>query len=164
MSLQSAAAALAATMSPQIHPSGFRISDTPVAGSFANPDSFQQVQDVMLRDEACIQSSLSLGGAEGSWVRYWDDSSTVAVLEFAVAAPVRSSSAKDKKDKKKKGHIGAHRSKLFINTIFQKLRLYDPSKHQRPQSCSFLTNLSHSASAKVAIRLLVSCIQNHCKA
>lgn len=75
-----------------------------MAASFANPDSFHKVQDVMLRDEACIQSSSSLGGVEGSWVRYWDASTTVAVLEFAVAAPPKTTaSGKDKKDKKKKG-------------------------------------------------------------
>jgi RNA recognition motif-containing protein len=100
----SAAAVLAATMSPQIHPAGFRISDRPVAASFAHPDSFQPIQEIMLRDEACLTSSLALGGIDGTWVRYWDDTSTVAVLEFQVVMPPPSTaqSAKDKKEKKKR--------------------------------------------------------------
>ncbi|KAJ4501662.1 hypothetical protein C8R41DRAFT_976616 [Lentinula lateritia] len=100
----SASAVLAATMSPQIHPAGFRISDRPVAPSFAHPDSFQPIQEIMLRDEACLVSSLALGGVEGTYVRYWDESSMVAVLEFQVATPQSSTmpNAKDKKEKKKK--------------------------------------------------------------
>jgi RNA-binding protein 5/10 len=91
-------------MSPQIHPSGFRISDRPVAGSFAHPYSFQPVSDHILRDEAAISSSSALGGAEGTWVRYWDEISTVAVLEFEVAEPVQPQQvvlAKEKKEKKR---------------------------------------------------------------
>ncbi|KAJ3990048.1 hypothetical protein F5890DRAFT_1561312 [Lentinula detonsa] len=100
----SASAVLAATMSPQIHPAGFRISDRPAAASFAHPDSFQPIQEIMLRDEACLTSSLALGGVEGTYVRYWDESSMVAVLEFQVAMPQSSTvtSGKDKKEKKKK--------------------------------------------------------------
>jgi RNA-binding protein 5/10 len=91
-------------MSPQIHPSGFQISNQPVAISFAQPDSFHLVADVMTRDEACITSSLSLGSVEGAWVRYWDESSTVAVLEFEVETPQAATAAlKEKKEKKKKG-------------------------------------------------------------
>ncbi|KAF5358221.1 hypothetical protein D9756_001815 [Leucocoprinus leucothites] len=105
--VQSASAVLAATMSPQIHPNGFRISDRPVAASFAHPYSFQPVTDFLSRDEACLTSSMSLGGVEGTWVRYWDESSTAAVLEFEVdeATQSASSAAKDKdkdKDKEKK--------------------------------------------------------------
>jgi len=58
----------------------------------------------MLRDEAAIASSLALGGVEGTWVRYWDETSTVAVLEFKVAEPVQSQQVvltKEKKEKKK---------------------------------------------------------------
>ena len=55
-------------MNVQLYPNGFRISDTPVATSFANPHSFQPVADMMHRDEACLQSSISLGGSEGSFV------------------------------------------------------------------------------------------------
>ncbi|KAJ3723499.1 hypothetical protein DFJ43DRAFT_654187 [Lentinula guzmanii] len=79
----SASAVLAATMSPQIHP---------------------PIQEIMLRDEACLTSSLALGGVEGTYVRYWDESSMVAVLEFQVAMPQSSTvtSGKDKKEKKKK--------------------------------------------------------------
>jgi len=91
-------------MSPQVHPSGFRISDRPVAGSFAHPYSFQPVSDHMLQDEAAITSSLPLGGVEGTWVRYWDETSTAAVLEFEVAEPVQPQQIvpiKEKKEKKK---------------------------------------------------------------
>ncbi|KAK0210530.1 hypothetical protein DFS33DRAFT_1370964 [Desarmillaria ectypa] len=100
--VQSASVVLAATMSPQIHPSGFRISDRPVAASFAHPDSFQPIDNVMLRDDACIPSSLVLGGVEGTWVRYWDDSSTLAMLEFQVAQPAPAvQTVKERKEKKK---------------------------------------------------------------
>ena len=119
---QSAAAVLAATMSPQIHPSGFRISDRPVAGSFAHPYSFQPVSDYILRDEAAITSSVAFGGAEGAWVRYWDESSTVAVLEFEVETPVPSQEtapSKEKKGKKKKGFFQVHCVDLYID-IFRR--------------------------------------------
>ncbi|PCH38792.1 hypothetical protein WOLCODRAFT_136443 [Wolfiporia cocos MD-104 SS10] len=101
--VQSASAVLGATMSPQIHPSGFRISDKPVAASFAHPYSFQPLQDNSLRDEACVTSTLSLGGVEGTWVRYWDEASTAAVLEFKVEepAPVVETAPKEKEKKKK---------------------------------------------------------------
>ncbi|OSD02722.1 hypothetical protein PYCCODRAFT_1477382 [Trametes coccinea BRFM310] len=110
--VQSAAAVLAATMSPQLHPNGFRISDRPVAASFAHPYSFQPLPDYSLRDEACLMSSPSLGGTEGVWVRYWDEASTAAVLEFKVEEPVKPTetapATKEKKEKKKKdaGAIG----------------------------------------------------------
>ncbi|KAI0350105.1 hypothetical protein OH77DRAFT_1507171 [Trametes cingulata] len=104
--VQSASAVLAATMSPQLHPNGFRISDRPVAASFAHPYSFQPLPDYSLRDEACLMSSTSLGGMEGSWVRYWDEASTAAILEFKVEEPVKptetAAPVKEKKEKKKK--------------------------------------------------------------
>ncbi|KAG1756233.1 uncharacterized protein EDB91DRAFT_1091342 [Suillus paluster] len=104
---QSAASVLATSMSPQIHPSGFRISDKPVAASFAHQYSFQPV-DHMLRDETAIPSSINLGGVEGAFVKYWDESSMVAVLEFKVEEPVQpqvqasTGPVKEKKEKKKK--------------------------------------------------------------
>lgn len=100
----SAAATFGNAMSSTIHPSGFRISDRPVAVSFAHPDSFQNI-DPMLRDEASIASSFGLGGAEGAWVRYWDEASTIAVLEFKDAKSIQPepvASVKEKKEKKKK--------------------------------------------------------------
>ncbi|XP_006458414.1 hypothetical protein AGABI2DRAFT_190699 [Agaricus bisporus var. bisporus H97] len=100
--VQSASAVLAATMSPQVHPNGFRISDRPVAASFAHPYSFQPVTDFISRDEACLSSSMSLGGVEGTWVRYWDESATVAVLEFQVDEAVQSASAGSKEKEKEK--------------------------------------------------------------
>ncbi|KAI0373364.1 hypothetical protein BV20DRAFT_1042175 [Pilatotrama ljubarskyi] len=104
--VQSASAVLAATMSPQLHPNGFRISDRPVAASFAHPYSFQPLPDYSLRDEACLTSTTSLGGMEGSWVRYWDEASTAAILEFKVEEPVKpaetAAPVKEKKEKKKK--------------------------------------------------------------
>ena len=102
---QSASAVLGATMSPQIHPAGFRISDKPVAASFAHPYSFQPLQDHSLRDAACIMGSMQLGGVEGQYVRYWDEGCTVAQLEFKVEEPTpasaTTSSGKEKEKKKK---------------------------------------------------------------
>ncbi|KAH8102847.1 hypothetical protein BXZ70DRAFT_926798 [Cristinia sonorae] len=98
----SASAVLGNTMSAQIHPNGFRISDRPVAASFAHPYSFQPLPDYSLRDDACIMSSLSMGGVEGVWVRYWDEASTIAMLEFKVEEPVQPAPAvKEKKEKRK---------------------------------------------------------------
>jgi RNA-binding protein 5/10 len=100
-------------MSPQIHPSGFRISDKPVAASFAHQYSFQPV-DHMLRDETAIPSSINLGGVEGAFVKYWDDSAMVAVLEFKVEEPVQpqvqpsAGPVKEKKEKKKKGTLAKY--------------------------------------------------------
>ncbi|KAG6829670.1 hypothetical protein H0H92_003914 [Tricholoma furcatifolium] len=98
----SASAVLAATMSPAIHPAGFRISDRPVAASFAHPYSFQPVTEFLQRDDACLKSSMSLGGVEDTWVRYWDENSTVAVLEFKVEEPTPAVQVAEKKKEKKK--------------------------------------------------------------
>lgn len=109
--IASASAVLAATMSPQIHPAGFRISDKPVAASFAHPYSFQPIPDHSLRDDACIMGSMTLGGVEGSWVRYWDEASIIAALEFKVEEPVQQNivPTKEKKEKKKKVDADAQR-------------------------------------------------------
>ncbi|KAL4259142.1 hypothetical protein AB1N83_007962 [Pleurotus pulmonarius] len=102
--VESAANVLGATMSAQIHPNGFRISDKPVAASWAHPCSFQPA-DPMLRDEAAVPSSMSLGAMEGGWVRYWDEASTIAVLEFKVEAPAKPASAAPTKEKEKKKKV-----------------------------------------------------------
>lgn len=59
----------------------------------------------MLRDEASFPSSVALGGVDGTWVRYWDETSTIAMLEFKVAQPAQTApaAAKEKKVKKKTG-------------------------------------------------------------
>jgi len=118
-------------MSPQIHPNGFRISDRPVAASFAHPYSFQPVTDFLSRDDACLTSSMSLGGVEGTWVRYWDESSTAAVLEFEVdeVAQPAAFSAKDKdqdkdkeKKKKAKGNKPSHSVAPSFTLIFDEVQ------------------------------------------
>jgi len=156
IAIQSASTVLANSMSPQIHPNGFRISDRPVAASFAHPDSFQPIQEIMLRDEACLTSSLALGGVEGTWVRYWDESSTVAVLEFQVAQPTQptvSSAAKEKKDKKKKGILLALTLKLaFTPRQRSPLGILLPLHHPR---CLFQTNLSPSILSRPINSLLL---------
>lgn len=103
-------------MSPQIHPAGFRISDRPVAGSFAHPYSFQPVSDYMLRDDAAVASSLALGGVEDTWVRYWDETSTVAVLEFEVAESVQAQPVASTKEKEKKKRPKGLYVSLFISS------------------------------------------------
>jgi len=109
-------------MSPQVHPNGFRISDRPVAASFAHPYSFQPATDLITRDEACLSSSLSLGGVEGTWVRYWDESATVAVLEFEVDEVVQSAPAgskdKDKDREKKKKLKSTCPFPLFFSAVY----------------------------------------------
>ncbi|EEB89513.1 hypothetical protein MPER_12378 [Moniliophthora perniciosa FA553] len=103
--VQSASTVLANSMSPKILLAGLKISDHQVLVSFANLESFQPIVEIMLRDETCLTSSLALGGVEGTYVRYWDESSTVAVLEFQVTQPTQPATAapvKEKKEKKKK--------------------------------------------------------------
>jgi len=100
--VQAASAVLAATMSPQIHPNGFRISDRPVATSFAHPYSFQPISDPIMRDEACLPSSVTLGGVEDQWVRYWDEGATVAKLEYEAEVPMQQPTPAKEKEKKKK--------------------------------------------------------------
>ena len=93
-------------MSPQVHPNGFRISDRPVATSFAHPYSFQPISDPIMRDEACLPSSMTLGGVEDQWVRYWDEGATVAKLEYEAEVPTQQPApAKEKEKRKKKGPV-----------------------------------------------------------
>jgi RNA-binding protein 5/10 len=120
--LQAASAVLAATMSPQIHPNGFRISDRPVATSFAHPYSFQPISDPIMRDEACLPSSVTLGGVEDQWVRYWDEGATVAKLEYEAEVPMQQPTpAKEKEKKKKKGldssYCVMHASDLWTSVV-----------------------------------------------
>jgi RNA-binding protein 5/10 len=100
--VQAASAVLAATMSPQIHPNGFRISDRPVATSFAHPYSFQPISDPILRDETCLPSSITLGGVEDQWVKYWDEGATLAKLEYEVEVPTQQPAPAKEKEKKKR--------------------------------------------------------------
>lgn len=146
-------------MSPQIHPAGFRISDRPVAASFAHPDSFQPIQEIMLRDEACLTSSLALGGVEGTWVRYWDETSNVAVLEFQVAMPPPPTvqSGKDKKEKKKKGKSRAPLRSSSNNAVQNLLYALSLLLLLLPSLCP--TNPSRLVSIKVLPRLVCGCCQ-----
>lgn len=103
-------------MAPQIHPNGFRISDRPVAASFAHPYSFQPIPDHSLKDDSCIPSSMALGGLEDAYVKYWDEGSMIAVLEFQVEQSAKSAQEqinKEKKEKKKKGPSSVKRAFPF---------------------------------------------------
>ncbi|KAF9237667.1 hypothetical protein BU15DRAFT_88660 [Melanogaster broomeanus] len=82
--IQAASTVLANSMSPQIHPS---------------------VKDYMLRDETAITSSLNLGGVENTFVKYWDESATIALLEFKVDEPVPVAAAAATKEKEKKKKV-----------------------------------------------------------
>ncbi|GJJ11996.1 hypothetical protein Clacol_006234 [Clathrus columnatus] len=103
--VQSSSTFLAELMSPQLHPSGFRIAERPVAASFAHPYSFQPLADDMIRDDGCVSATVAMGGLEGGWARYWDDSAMVEELQFAIDIPATSTATgadKDAKLKKKK--------------------------------------------------------------
>ncbi|KAF9228042.1 hypothetical protein BS17DRAFT_793613 [Gyrodon lividus] len=119
--IQAASTVLANSMSPQIHPSGFRISDKPVAASFAHPYSFQPVADHMLRDESAIPSSLNVGGVENTFVKYWDESATVSVLEFKVEEPVPTqgvaAAVTKEREKKKKAKDDAAKKPLAPSAL-----------------------------------------------
>lgn len=58
----------------------------------------------MIHDDGCVASSVTLGGSESSWARYWDDTATVEELKFDVELPANLTDAasKDAKPKKKK--------------------------------------------------------------
>lgn len=61
----------------------------------------------MTKDDAALVSSLALGGMEDTWVRYWDETSMVAVLEFEVAAPLPVPEAQTKEKERKKRSKGS---------------------------------------------------------
>ena len=48
---------------------------------------------------------MTLGGVEDQWVRYWDESATIAKLEYEVseASAQQPAPAKEKEKKRKKG-------------------------------------------------------------
>lgn len=61
----------------------------------------------MNKDDSCISSSLNLGGVEDTFVKYWDEAATVAVMEFKVdpvmyQQDTSTSGPKKEKEKKKK--------------------------------------------------------------
>ncbi|CAL1703724.1 unnamed protein product [Somion occarium] len=148
----SAAAVLGATMSPQIHPSGFRISDRPVAASFAHPDSFQPLPEYSIRDEGCLASSIGLGGMEGALVRYWDEASSVAVLEFKVEEPVPQAAPAPVKEKERKKKPKAHTG----DTDHAELRPVEASTlpvSDKPVTLSFKGGLSAKAGPSLTVGL-----------
>ena len=71
----------------------------------------------MLRDETAIPSSLNLGGVENTFVKYWDESATVAVLEFKVdepAAPQVPAAATAPKEKEKRKKAKGASTVLYV--------------------------------------------------
>ena len=96
-------------MSPIIHPNGFHISDRPVAALFAHPYSFQAIQDKMYQDATCIMSCFNMGGVEDTFVKYWDEATTVVVMEFKVQKSVKQREGSDgvatKKEKERKKKV-----------------------------------------------------------
>jgi len=91
-------------MSPDLHPEGFRISNRAVAASFANTASFQPLAPHSLRDEACIMGSSAMGGTEGVFAKYWDESAVVLEMAFEVipSAPKKDVTMQGEKKKKKR--------------------------------------------------------------
>lgn len=74
----------------------------------------------MIRDEACISSSVHLGGEEGTLVRYWDEGSTIAQLEFNVEQPIQQQEAaqtKEKKEKKKREQVVVQSRLVLIKLL-----------------------------------------------
>jgi len=62
-----------------------------------------------MRDEACLPSSVTLGGVEEQWVRYWDEGATIAKLEYDAEIPTQQPApTKEKEKKKKKGPVLSH--------------------------------------------------------
>ncbi|CAE6491534.1 unnamed protein product [Rhizoctonia solani] len=107
ITFQAASRLLAATMSPELHPSGFRIGSRAIAASFAHPSSFQPLEN-RPPDEYSLVSTHAVGGSDVGWCSYWDQTAFAEVQEFQVdqetiadltahAAP----EAEKKKEKKK---------------------------------------------------------------
>lgn len=150
-------------MSAQIHPNGFRISDRPVAASFAHPYSFQPLPDYSLRDDACISSSMSMGGVEGAWVRYWDEASTVAMLEFQVEEPVQTTHAAPAKEKKEKRKAKGAQYLSSVHSTHHSYSHQVTSMTSRSRHLPFPypTSQLHSASRVHLARRLVSQLHLH---
>ncbi|KZT42101.1 hypothetical protein SISSUDRAFT_1078616 [Sistotremastrum suecicum HHB10207 ss-3] len=104
-------------ISPQLHPSGFRINDRPIAASFAHPYSFQPLQENEIRDEACVLSSNNIGGVEGVWAKYWDENSAVAEMTFDVQEEEEPESQPVKEKKKKEKKAGDAEVSAFLGGI-----------------------------------------------
>ena len=102
--------------------------------------------------------SINLGGVEGTWVRYWDEASTVAQLEFKVEEPIQAQTAihtKDEKKKKKaKGTAAANlgRAALTSSQAMTSRR----RNQQKLLNFRCRTNRSPSASRAALVRSLVS--------
>ncbi|KAJ1310172.1 hypothetical protein OPQ81_006916 [Rhizoctonia solani] len=96
---------LAATMSAELHPSGFRIGSRAIAASFAHPSSFQPL-DNRPPDEYSIVSTHAVGGSDVGWCSYWDQTAYAEVQEFQVdqetIADLTASAAPEPEKKKEK--------------------------------------------------------------
>ncbi|KAG9098063.1 hypothetical protein FS749_004791 [Ceratobasidium sp. UAMH 11750] len=97
---------LAATMSPELHPSGFRIGSRAIAASFAHPASFQPLEQ-RPPDEYSLICTAAVGGSDAGWCSYWDQSAFVEVQEFQVDPEtiadltITNTEGEKKKEKKK---------------------------------------------------------------
>ncbi|KAG8691848.1 hypothetical protein FRC11_007814 [Ceratobasidium sp. 423] len=102
---------LAATMSAELHPSGFRIGSRAIAASFAHSTSFQPL-DSRPPDEYSLVCTVAVGGSDTGWCSYWDQTAFAEVQEFKVdqetiadltapAAPETEKKKEKKKDKTK---------------------------------------------------------------
>ncbi|CUA72458.1 hypothetical protein RSOLAG22IIIB_01127 [Rhizoctonia solani] len=102
---------LAATMSPELHPSGFRIGSRAIAASFAHPSSFQPLEN-RPPDEYSLICTHAVGGSDTGWCSYWDQTAFAEAQEFQVdqetiadltahAAPEVEKKKEKKKDKTK---------------------------------------------------------------
>jgi RNA-binding protein 5/10 len=93
-------------MSPELHPSGFRIGSRAIAASFAHPASFQPLEQ-RPPDEFSVVSTPAVGGPDSGWCSYWDQTAFVEIQEFQVdpdtiaELTVTNTEGEKKKEKKK---------------------------------------------------------------
>ncbi|KAF8321821.1 hypothetical protein DL93DRAFT_2072756 [Clavulina sp. PMI_390] len=99
---RAASIVLANTMSPTLFPNGFRISDIPVAASFAHPHSFRLTPDDVPRDDSCVNASEALGGRDSGFARYWDENVVISELVCEVEEDKPAPKVKDKRKEKMK--------------------------------------------------------------
>ncbi|QRV86137.1 G-patch domain protein [Ceratobasidium sp. AG-Ba] len=132
---------LAATMSAELHPSGFRIGSRAIAASFAHPASFQPLED-RPPDEYSLICTPAVGGSDSGWCAYWDQSAFVEVQEFEVdpdtIADLTATNTEGEKKKEKKKDKSKHSAQKLAESAGLTV-LPDPKDSAAPSTMPLLS-------------------------